>query len=427
MLLSISTGNIVITPIVKVPLAGFPDRVGEFEAVNDDLEINLIILKENENYQLLYFIDAFFVPRQLVECVIEKYGEQIGIKQENVWICASHTHFAPALDNTKPLLGVFSEEYFEMVKTNLLQLTDKVLNIKFTSVKTVYYETESKLNVNRRKRLLRFTKHGFGLKTLMYPNYDGKVDKSLKAIKFISEGGTVQAIIWNYGCHPVHCVDRNNVSSDYVGAIRSRLRDQYETQGLTVGFFQGLAGNVKADITAVTHTRNYDRLSYLFQYKPKYINFPSRDYYNMWVDLLWHELKRVISGEATTININEITPTLSDINLDDVLSNNTGRYIRLRMMVLAPDFIVLGISAEVVAEYKEVFNRIFPSVNLMIATCMDNTDVYIPTDKLVNEGGYEVEGFKKLFNVHGEFREMIVDKITGAVRKLKISNNNKPV
>lgn len=417
--LLISTGNIIITPQNRVALAGFPDRQGVFDAVGDELEINLIVIRENENYQLVYSIDAFLVSTELVLAIIEKYGEQYGIKEENVWLCASHTHFAPALEDTKPMLGKYSEAYFEDVKTKILQLTHNVLSSEFTQANVVYCEGVSKLNVNRRKRLLRFDNGRLRLKTLMYPNYTGEVDDSLKAIKFMSSTGNLKAILWNYGCHPVHCVDRNNVSSDYIGAIRKSIRKKYNDNTLTVGFLQGLAGDVKADISVVTNTKKRDRLMYLLQLWPIYTKFPSKRYYDKWIELLWCELELCIDSQGVLINKAKIGQSIIKVNLSELLGSDKRRQISFRKFELSEDFILLGISAEIVAEYRHSIDNLFPHKKLVIATCLDNTSIYLPTDTIIKEGGYEVDGFKSLFGIEGKFQESIVQKVGNIIEKLK--------
>jgi hypothetical protein len=59
--------------------------------------------------------------------------------------------------------------------------------------------------------------------------------------------------------------------------------------------------------------------------------------------------------------------------------------------------------------------RCLGSVPLLTAGCLDQTHCYLPTDEMIREGGYEVEGFRPLFNFKGHFRANLQSPI---IRKL---------
>ena len=418
MSLLISSGRVHITPQRPVPLAGFAERHGFSVGVHDELEINLIALRQDEKTVLIYSVDALFVPEDFSTMIIERYGHTYNVEEKDVWMAASHTHFAPSLDKEKPGLGAFDASYYKDVTDKLIQLTDRVLQHNFIPVNIEYGKCQSKLNVNRRKKLFRPKRDGWGIrrKVLLYPDYDGVKDDELHLVNFIDESGKSVAILWNYACHPVGFPQRNEISAEFPGLIRTELRDQFSMSHLPVTFMIGFAGNIKPDITAVTHTRLLDKLRYILQLGPKYSKFPSVATYLQWVQKLSAEVKQAISNTTKTEHI-ELSATQQNIPLDEVIGDDASKTIKLKKLVLGNQLQIVGLSAEVFAEYKKILQPLC-AANTMYAGCLADTRLYLPADKNIPEGGYEVVHFQQRFGIRGHFKKGLNEKIKSAVSKL---------
>lgn len=404
--------KIDITPQEAVPLSGFAERSGVYDSIHDKLEINLAAIKQGTQTILLYSIDTLFAPLEFEELIAKEFN----IPVECIWVMATHTHFAPSLDKDKPGLGALDKQYYEVVKSKLKLLTTQVLEGSYKKVRVEYGSSISQLNVNRRKKLWR-PKQGFGLyrKVLLYPDYYGVKEPTIHTVKFINEKGTVESVFWNYACHPVGFPQRNNVSADFIGYIRDKLRKTYNDEELPVVFSIGFAGNLKPDVSVVTNTRWYDELRYKFQLGPKYTRFPSMEYYTKWNELLWQDVKESMSdstyGEASSITVSQTELPLSDV----IGSNNTTPIRFKKLTIFGKEFV--GISAEVFAEYKDIVTEAIGNNTINIG-CLAGTNIYLPTDKNVKEGGYEVDMFQSRFGIEGKFKNNIDEKIRQALNKL---------
>lgn len=408
----LSASSVDITPVHPIPLSGFAERKGVYSQVKDKLEINLAAIKLNGKTILLYSIDTLFVPEAFEQLITEKYN----IDSKDVWMVASHTHYAPSLDKEKPALGKMDDSYYQDVKVKLLALTDKVLSAEFREVTITYGSGTSELNVNRRKKLLR-PKGKFGLywKVLMYPDYDGAKDDDIHVLKFLYEDGATALVLWNYACHPVGYPHLSRVTSEYVGAIRNNLREKYEQDRLPVVFLIGFAGNLKPDLTPVTHTRWKDRLNYFFQLGPKFVRFPSTSYYTAWTEKLWGEMENVL-GDMHSLNVASGNTSQCNLPLSAVIGDSA-HHIQFKKLTFGNDLSILGVSAEVLAEYKHEVSALVKGKTINVG-CLAGTRIYLPTDKHINEGGYEVHGFGKKFGIEGEFKSNIVTKVLDAISKL---------
>lgn len=417
MQLLLSANSIDITPQSPTALFGFAERHGVYSQVHDNLEINLSALKQGDQLILIYSVDTLFVPVELEQLVLDKFGKEYKLLSANIWMTATHTHFAPSLDREKPGLGEFDEAYYSLVVGKLLELTEQVLQSPFKEVSIKHGTTQSKLNVNRRKKLLR-PKEKFGIynKVLMYPDHDGVKDDVIHVLNLVNEEGTTEMVLWNYACHPVGFVHRSQVTAEFIGIIRGRLRSHFNNDKLPVVFLLGFAGNLKPDITAVTHTKLKDRIRYFFQLGAKYTKFPRTPYYMKWTELLWEEVKGALDNATA-----ETTAELSCSQVNMPLRELIGEYdykVHLKKIRLANEVQLLGVSAEVLAEYKDIVTKALQSESLMCVGCLAGTRIYLPTDKNVREGGYEVHWFQHRFAIEGEFKEGLDNKIRDAVSKL---------
>jgi hypothetical protein len=412
--IKLSAASISITPVQPVPLAGFAEREGVYTQVMDELEINLAAIKQEGKLVLLYSVDTLFVPDTFVTLIVDAFGKAYDIQEKNIWMAATHTHYAPSLDKEKPALGTVNDGYYKFVSEQLLQLTQKVLNSDFVNVHVQYGNGKSVLNVNRRKKLVRpRSKFSLYNKVLMYPDYAGVKDDDIHLVKFADDSGKVKMILWNYACHPVGYPHMHRVTAEYIGIIRQKLRDEYKDDNLPINFLIGFAGNMKPDLTPVTNTRWKDKLNYALQLGPKYVRFPDTASYLQWTELLWAELKIILDNVKSSVP-SLVQATQHDVPLSDIIGD-TGHKIHFKKLVLAEGFHFTGVSAEVLAEYKYLLERIEPSINV---GCLAGTRIYLPTDKNVTEGGYEVHGFKNKFGISGHFKPGINDTVIKAISKL---------
>ena len=118
MKVSFSTCN--ITPKIKTTLGCNGDISKEFESIDSDIEINAILLMQNNTNVIIISVDTLFVTNEIKMFVIDYLKDKFPLKEDQVFIAASHTHYAPFLDASKPNLGVVNDEYMMFLNPNFL-------------------------------------------------------------------------------------------------------------------------------------------------------------------------------------------------------------------------------------------------------------------------------------------------------------------
>ena len=82
-----------------------------FESIDSDIEINAIRLMQNNTNVLIISVDTLFVTNEIKTFAIDHLKDRLPLNEDQVFIAASHTHYAPFLDASKPNLGAVDDEY----------------------------------------------------------------------------------------------------------------------------------------------------------------------------------------------------------------------------------------------------------------------------------------------------------------------------
>ena len=223
-----------------VPLAGRagPPRVAG--DVQGALEASILaVFSAGVCRSVFVSIDALFVGRELSDILLSACAA-LGVASETVLITATHTHSAPALENTKPALGHRCDDHFADVRKKLTRLVSDVLTARPEQGKVIKGRSTVDASVNRRLpwHLPQLTRRGIRFeRTVFAPNGSGTVDPLITAIVIQGES---TAVAWHYTCHPSGFPEEK-VSADYPGIVRQALRRRFGKETTSI-FLQGFTG-----------------------------------------------------------------------------------------------------------------------------------------------------------------------------------------
>ena len=392
-LLSSSTVN--INPDIPIPLSGIPDTCAQH--ISDSLEINSILLHNNDHAIVILSSDTLFVPEYMAATM----SEMIAKKYNNccIFFSSTHTHNAPGIDHSKQRLGATTPVYIRRYEHALYDLVDKLLNNHGEEVNLSYGSILANHCVNRRKKV--FT--SLAKKSIStYPNLNGAKDETIHALVCTNLKGQLRSLLWSYGCHALAVPFRNTISADYPGAVRRHLRQQYDAPDLPVVFIPGFAGNVlPRKIAKDLPWRRPLSLLNRLAHGPPFGQF-SPEEYSRWAD----GLSRHVQSAATAAGLQRIDPKFAfaacDIPLHELTNEApAGGRLRIQAARLSANHILLSLSAEVVTEYLSLAAEAFPGDIVIPASCLAGTFGYLPTQKLLDQGGYEADRFFTAFSLEG--------------------------
>ncbi|UCJ15192.1 hypothetical protein K5Q02_15125 [Pseudomonas sp. MM211] len=177
---------------------------------------------------------------------------------------ATHTHYAPMLDDRKPHIGQFSSAGFEAYVSALKQSEFEEVDSTLCRL----YRAEVDVPIYRRfdypdNSLNRFLSSRFGF----YPNEAKVIDKSIYLFEFGDEHRAHFVMVY-HACHPTSRGVSCELSSDYIGAIRQAVRKRFAVN--VVVFLQGCAGDIRPNLARkrVSWLPRF-RLNWKFNWLPK--------------------------------------------------------------------------------------------------------------------------------------------------------------
>jgi hypothetical protein len=238
----------------------------------------------------------------------------------------------------------------------------------------------------------------------------GQRDELIRVLRINDSQGEPYAVVWNYACHPTAYPDSTQVSADYVGIVRSRLRSTYGN--IPVLFLQGFSGDLRPPFVA--KVKNVTSLLRRACHG-SYFALPEMPEF-----LAWSNRIADCAIEAVRIPGLPIQGHYSvcrDVIPWPGLQVPSAKQLALHSIQFG-NARVLGISAEVVTEYRPLLEQVLPQEPLLTAGCVDQVWAYLPTDVMIRQRGYEVEGFRPLFDFASRYREGVEKEFIQAVRSL---------
>jgi hypothetical protein len=395
-----AAGRSDITPVMPLPLAGYVDRAGPSAGVRDPLELNAILLEGDGRRIATLSADTLFVTADLKARILELAGGELGLDAAALLFVASHTHTAPALDPSKPLLGRADPEYVELVARRAAALLLDLARRDHHPCRVTYRAGIAEHAINRRRfgwqvSLRRLPRRG----VLRAPDPAGPRDETLHVFRCDDPDGRPAAVLWSYACHPVGFPAARYVSADFPGVVREALRTALGAH-LPVVFLQGCAGDIRPRELAPARTvarRLAERvLGKLFT------PFTPAEY-TAWAGSLAERVVALARAPGAELALAP-RAAAGQLALDRILDGApTGRTITLQRLELGPTARIMAVSAEPVADYGLLLRAREDGVVVPVGYS-DTVFGYLPSARMLGQHGYEDEGFMASFGISGRFR-----------------------
>ncbi len=373
-----------------------------------DIEVNTLLLKQGEELVCLVSIDTLYASTNVRDAVLKLLPAESGIKTENLILVASHSHNAPVLDDTKPYLCKCNPAYKDNATKVIAQTVIEAINA--LEPVTIHFGMDANnLGINR--RALTWGRTGIipVRKYKMIPNPSGPVDQLLRSWQLRNSQDKHIAVLWSFGCHPVAYPKVNAIHPDYVGDVRAQLRKNIGRE-LPVLFFPGFLGNIRPALFG--KPTNLKDLFY-FAAHGQIFKKPTIAGYNEFCQSLYQSLKKSLDN-SHKLTIEGLKLARTTVALKTLLKSPLPGSLELFALSGIGKQLFLMASAEVLVEYESLLK---PHLDLTDETivpigCVNSVFGYLPVDKQLKEGGYEVDLFMPWFSLGGnEFYDHIEHEV----------------
>jgi hypothetical protein len=310
-------------------------------------------------------------------------------------------------------------EYGNKLKTSIKKAVDSAM-ANLIEGEISYGEGTAGFAINRRQRSGDAVKIGV--------NKEGPVDHSVPVLKFTSKEGKILAVLFGYACHNT-TLSGYDISGDYAGFAQDEIEKMIP--GAIAMFMEGCGADQNPEprntiemavkhgnelAASVMKTLEGSLLPLKMPVRTVYSNisleFPDFDPARFYKELQDPDQYRRRRAEFLL--------EAYDRGYDLEKLNYPVQCIRF-----GKDFVIVALAGEVVVDYSINLKSMYPGKNLFVAGYSSYVPCYIPSLRILREGGYEADNSMIYYGLPGPFRENVEEKIIDAVRKnlKKISVN----
>jgi len=416
----------VITPYENMWMAGFSRRDKPAEGTLHDLWAKALVLEDAQgNRTLLITTDILGFDRDLSLSICNRLIKEYHLERKNIILSSSHTHSGPVINNKlSHVYPPFDEHQKEQVEEYRHFIKEQIIIVARRAVSNLAPARLSsgvgitRFAVNRRV-------HGWNNEVLYQPEMDGPSDHAVQVIRVSDPEDQPIAVLFGYACHPTNL--RNyKWSGDYTGFAQIELEKAYP--GFTAMFFAGFGA---------------DQNPFPREGIPQVIQYGKE--LAIAVENVMAEPMKVLTPSIQT-SYEEIAldlsppPTIEE--LAEALAEEDGWYKRWGEIMKEkldsgykfPDsypyypiqswqlgeqtMVILG--GEVVVDYSFILRKILGN-DLMLMAYANDVMAYIPSERILKEGGYEGEQSMWIYGHHGTWMPGIEEKIVNeVVRQVKL-------
>lgn len=411
-----------ITPATPIWMAGYAARKKPSEGVATDLFAKALAFEDPAGTRLVIVtMDLISVPRALRDWLEAAVQEKYGLPRNSLLLNASHTHCGPELrasslaeDDAKAPHAVSTERYLADLQQKLAVLVGDALQ-RLAPARLDFLRARAGFAMNRRRP----TPQGYS----NAPYFEGPVDHEVPVLRVTDPAGKLLAVLFGYACHNTTLGDYL-IRGDYAGYAQQYLEEEHP--GLTALFMIGCGADQNPYPRGKEeHAKDHGRTLALaveaaLQTPPKPLRGP-----------LCLALEDVTLDFAPVPPREELEQTAATGREPDGAHakrllkelRETGK-IRatypcpVQMVRFGGDLTLVALGGETVVDYALRLKRELAGPSVWVAGYSNDVFTYLPSARVLQEGGYEAGQATKWGSLPGPFTASVEEQLVAKVLEL---------
>lgn len=416
----------VITPEASLWLAGFAARDAPAAGVETDLRARaLAVCDRSDETLVLVSVEVISIPPGMRDSLERRCAERYDLEPASVAFAATHTHCGPLLQEFRGRIYDVDEELIEASLAYRRRLEDALVDLVGDALagreraRLSYGHARCGFAMNRRQPTPN------GIVNGLHP--DGLVDHDVPvlAVKSVDEndGNALEAIVFGYACHAT-TLRLERYCGDWPGYAMQTLEERYP--GATALFLTGCAGDQKPHPSrrleaARQHgTAMANAVETALDAPRQPLNGPLRLAHEA-IPLEFEGYDGRDELEAMRSSTDPYERRHADLlleRLDDERENLATTYpYRMRAVGFGSGLTLFTLAGEVVVDYALALEDEI-SGPLWIAAYTDGSFTYVPSRRVLAEGGYEGGDVTRFRRYPGRLTPDVEDEVRSAARAL---------
>jgi hypothetical protein len=404
-----------ISPELPIRLAGYAGRKRPADKLDQPLLVQALALKNPSGERFVFVaLDNCEVSGAFMQPVRRELADKLQLARGTVAVVSSHTHSAPVLEQTLADMAQPQPEEREHIEKYSRMLQAKIVEVVGAALAdcqpAVLEQGMGRASFAMNRRVYQGDKVVFG------DNPDGPVDWDVPVLRVKSTNGAVRAILFGYACHGTSVRDGDDwyvVSGEYMAYARQHL--EAHQPGAVAMFLTGMgADSDPAPRGRLLHAKRHGLE--LAGAVIGVLDRPMRPVHGAF-KLAYDELELPLAAppgreqlekDARSEDISlkmRAEAYLKRLNANQPLPDSVK--LPLAVLRLGDELTFVLMGGEVVVDYSRRIKRMLADDHPWPIGYAYEIPCYIPSARLIKEGGYETESSLIYYGFYGPFRPSI--------------------
>jgi neutral ceramidase len=420
----------VITPAQPIYLTGYANRTHPSDGVVLDLKAKALAIEDKSKGRLVIVTtDLIGLPRSITDVVAARVSKEYGLDRARLIVNSSHTHTGPLIARNLELMFELApaerqvvDEYSRKLTEDLILLIGKAIqNLEPADV--WFGNGQAHFAINRRQS----TPTGIRLGL----NPSGPTDPDVPVLKVTAPDGAVRVLLFGYACHNTTLGgDMYKINGDYAGFAQQAIENAQP--GITAMFMELCAGDQnpnprgKLELAEQHGKTLAGEVMRVAAGRMERVRGKLRAAFQI-VELGFSGYSReTLEKELKSTNVWHARYARSMLKMMD-----DGHPIRrypypVQAVQFGNDLTVIALGGEVVVDYCLWLKKNYGAKGILVAGYSNDVMSYIPTVRILKEGGYEPVESMYYYGLPGPYNEEVEEQIHTTMRQVLKRVGRKP-
>jgi neutral ceramidase len=399
------SARIDITPDQSIWMSGYAARTKPSEGVGQKLWAKALAMEDSGRGKVVIVTtDLIGLPASVSDVVAARVAKQHNLDRSRLMLNSSHTHSGPVVRPNLMTMYFLDEPQKKAVADYTLRLTDQLVSVIGAAIGDLAPASISIAHgtagfaINRRQRAVQ------------------PVDHDVPVIAIHRADGKLHTVLFAYACHNTTMGgDYYQINGDYAGFAQSELESMQP--GVTAMFMLLCGGDQNPSPRG--------QLTNAQQHGKTLATEVNRT--------LGASLKKLAPDFKTSFQVTELAFAPHSREQFEEESRNTNKFraqrakemlqaydqrrpIRtvkypVQAIRLAKDVVILALGGEVVVDYAIRTKKQFAGTDVIVAGYSNEVMCYIPSKRVLGEGGYEAADSMIYYGQPGPFTDEVEETV----------------
>jgi putative membrane-bound dehydrogenase-like protein len=403
------------TPDYRVRLSGFGGRRDESDGVTHKIWVKALAIGDDaKSAAVLITVDNLGIPDWMSQQVAKRLKTKLGLDPERLTITYTHTHTAPMLRGAAST--IFGVPIPPEHQANIDKYTDEMVGkLEEAATKAIESRVRSRLSWSVGRATFAHNRRG-----------GGQFDHDLPVLFVHDLDGKPRAIYTSYACHCV-TFGHNKISGDWAGYAAEAIEKLFPGATGMVSIGCAADQNPSAGVTngdvekAMAQGREIGEEIKRLEQLPRRSIKGRVDVGYQRIELPLAALPKREDWEQRAKDANgwvahHAKTQLAKLDRGEKLKTSVDYPVQTWMF--GDDLAMVFLAGEVVVDYSLRLKRELDAERVWIHGYANEYPCYIPSERILREGGYEGGDSAIYFDMPGRFAPGLEAKIIDAVHKI---------